>query len=406
MKFKRNYFSLYFTFTLVFIYAIQDFLTSRNTTGEIALDRGLTHVSLFAIIFFLATYFFYSTMISRRIMISSINFILWSIAGWILFVNVFQGTISWSMAIQLGLSALWIFTYHLFSSYLRRFPQSWTLILVGITIMFGLYSFSVFYASYTIGDLYDSIAVINLVYSVLVFLPWITLVPSKTMRRLFFLLALIVVLISMKRGAFLVFPVMLLTSIFVEAVVCRRIYGPMIRVMFLFVLFFAGILVADQLSDGYLSSRFLLEEISSGSGRMILYGTVIESLSQASLWSLFLGHGSGAVEELLGVAAHNEWLEFIYNYGIVGVFFYAALFFTLGHRLVKLIRQSSRFASGYAMAIVYLFVVGLFGQIYFTHSTFYIMAFLGAVEGLMIKDAQDSRVRSVNCNQRYKQGME
>jgi O-antigen ligase len=208
----------------------------------------------------------------------------------------------------------------------------------------------------------------------------------------------------MKRGALLVLPAMLMSGMFVEAIITKRVFRTTARAMLSLILLSVGIHVADLASGGYLLARFSIEEISSGSGRVAMYSTVIESLSLSSPWSLFFGHGSGAVEQLLDMAAHNEWLEFIYNFGIFGIFLYALLFLALGFRLANLVRKSSRFAQGYAMAVAYLCVVGLLSQTYFAHSTFYIMAFLGAVEGLMINEARNARVLSVSCDQCRQQG--
>jgi hypothetical protein len=39
-----------------------------------------------------------------------------------------------------------------------------------------------------------------------------------------------------------------------------------------------------------------------------------------------------------------------------------------------------------------MFVVGMYGSIYFTHSTLYIMALLGAVEGLVSNDVRKAKM--------------
>jgi hypothetical protein len=67
---------------------------------------------------------------------------------------------------------------------------------------------------------------------------------------------------------------------------------------------------------------------------------------------------------------------------------YAVLLFSLAGRVWQLVRNSSPYATAVAMVLVYISVVGLFGAVYFVHSTLYLMAFLGAVEGLMFNDLQ------------------
>jgi O-antigen ligase len=170
------------------------------------------------------------------------------------------------------------------------------------------------------------------------------------------------------------------------------------------VLFFAGLLIVNQLSKSFLTERFLPEQLAIGSGRTEIYRASIEEISQRSLWYLLVGYGSGSSKDYLGKVAHNEWLEFLFNFGVIGGVFYALLFLALARRLWQLIRRSSPYAPAYAMAVVYMLTVGMFGQIYFAHSTFYIMAFYGAVEGLMLNDARNAQVLSADYAQYRLQG--
>ena len=397
---KRFYIFLGFVFFLIMIYALQDFQTSRNTAGEVGLYRGGVHLAMLAILLVLGMYYALTTA-RGRILRSPVKAALWLIAGWIMVVNVLQNTITWNMAVQLGLGVLWILVYHLLSYYLRHSPKSWPQIQAGITIMFGFYVFSTLYAAYTIRKTYDVIAVVNLVYSVLVFLPWLSLMRGKRMRRWCYAIAFFMVLLSMKRGAILVFPLMLSAAALVEAVVRKKQLARFVlKIILMMALLFAGLWTVDQWSGGFLAERLSFEQLVGGSGRSKMYGMMLDDLSQRSSLDLFLGHGSGSVEQLLGgLAAHNEWLEFLFNYGVIGVVFYALLVLALTRRLLSLIKRSSRYAAGYAMAIVYMLVVGMFGQIYFAHSTLYIMMFFGAVEGLMFNDARNVRVPSADLAQ-------
>lgn len=96
--------------------------------------------------------------------------------------------------------------------------------------------------------------------------------------------------------------------------------------------------------------------------------------------------------QMLGTGVHNEWLEFLFSFGVIGVILYGLFFVALAWRVLQLIRMASPYASAYAMAVVYMLVVGMYGGIYFVHSTLYIMAFLGAVEGLAVRDLRTAQV--------------
>lgn len=396
---KCVYFFLYFVFLLILLYAVQDFRTSRNTGAEVGTGRGAVHVTLFIILIVLGMYYAVTTL-GSRIVKFPVKVALWLITGWIAIVNLLQNASMWSVAVHLGLSVLWILTYHFFSYYLRYFPNAWPQMQVCIAIMFGFYVFSALYAAYIFQITYDRIIVVNLAYSVLVFLPWILLVARKRMRHLGICIVFFVVLVSMKRGAIIVFPLMLSTSMLVEAIVRKKWLGRVaLKVIFWMALFFASLLIVNQWSKGFLTERFLPGQLAIGSGRVELYRVSIEEISQRSKWHLLIGYGSGSSVDYLGTSVHNEWLEFLFNFGIIGVLFYALLFLALVRRVWQLIRRSSPYASVYAMAVVYMLTIGMFGQIYFAHPTFYIMAFYGIVEGLMLNDARNAQALSTDYTQ-------
>jgi hypothetical protein len=393
---KHVFYFLYFVFLLVLIYAVQDFQTSANTTG-VNLPRRGVHAALFVILMVLGAYYAHTTaggrIVKHAVTIptgksvkSHVKASLWFISGWVVVVNLLQSANVWSSQIHLGLSILWILVYHLFSYYLRRFPNAWPQIQVGIMVMFGFYVFSALYGAYTIENIYDRIAVVNLAYGVIVFLPWILLINAKKMRLFAMGIVFLVVLISMKRGAIVVLPIMLSASLLVDAVVNKKGLQSFIKIIAVTLLFFAGLSIVDQFSGGYLSMRFSSKQLVEGSGRAEYFSKTIDEILQRDLFYLMLGRGSGSSIQFLGTGVHNEWLEFLFSFGVIGVVFYLRLFYALARNLRELIRKSSRYAPAYAMAFVYMLVVGMYGGIYFVHSTLYIMALYGAIEGLMIND--------------------
>src|SRR5690606_23104681 len=97
----------------------------------------------------------------------------------------------------------------------------------------------------------------------------------------------------------------------------------------------------DSLGGGYLSARFNQEELSSGSGRVDMWSTVINSLYERDDLSLLMGSGSGSSVMLLGTGVHNEWLEFLYSFGVVGVILYFLMCMIIIRRYFTLIKHKS-----------------------------------------------------------------
>ncbi len=383
------YVSLYALFILILFYAIQDFQTSANT-GVREAERGAVHVALLIILVFLGG-FFAKTMSRGGNIPSPVTKMLWLITFWIVAVNLIQSVNGWSVAVHLGLSVLWILVYYFFGYYVRRFPKAWPHVEFCIVIMFGFYVFSALYGYYILPVIYNRIVPINLAYSVLVFLPWLALMSTKRISWLGNILVFLVVLVSMKRGAIIAYPMMLSTLVLSKALLEKRMGRAAFKVVIMVAVFYGGLVLVDQWTGGFLSERFSAESISTGSGRVQNYTTVLSNIEDRSPQDLLIGLGSGSSVQLLGTGVHNEWLEFLYSFGVVGVMLYLFLFIALTRTVHKLIRRSSPYAPAYAMAVVYMLVVGMVGGIYFVHSTLYIMAFFGVVEGLMIRDARNPK---------------
>ncbi len=388
-KKKRGYFLLILIFLILLVYSFQDIQTSRNLGADRGVSRLGVYLSLFSLITILGVYFLslltQQILLNKKLSVSPVQSSLVIISLWILFVNIFQRTNIWVSAVHFGLCTLWFLLYNFFSNYLRRNPNAFKSVKKIIFLMFIFYVFSAIFASHLLRDKFGRIVAVNLSYHVLVFLPWLFMMELK-IRRLAMALVILVLLFSMKRGAILVFPLMLVASILIETKIKREKTKPPFKIIMIIFIFLCGLFVADSVSGGFLSERFSPENLVSGSGRASIYLAAIENIKKETIWNLLVGGGSGYTLELLGISAHNEWLEFLINFGLIGSILYFSLLLSLFKEMRRYVRSKSPFAPGCVAAIVYILVVGMFGQIFFAHSTIYLMAFLGAANGLRHKN--------------------
>lgn len=396
---KKVYFLLYFVFLLFVIYAFQEFYTIINFGTERGTARESVHVALFAILLTLGWYYV-MTMARGVIVKSPVKLSLWLITGWISFVNLLQDVDvdPWNIATQLGMCVLWILTYHFFSSYLRNTPRAWSQMQVCITTLFVVYVCFALYMSHVIYTTFNNITAINFVYGVIVFLPWIIMVTNGIKQYLCIVIIFIVSLISMKRGAIIACPLMINTYLVIEVAAKRK---KLVNVLKYFIAV-ATILVtislfADQIGSGYLNERFSHEEIALGSQRPELYSASLKDIMQRNEMDMLCGRGSWSSVKYLGTSTHNEWLEFFFCYGVIGVVLYGLLFLALTRQVKQLIIIKSCYASIYATAVVYMFVVGLTHQVYFSLSTSYLMALFGTIEGLVQNDSKIFTYSHVSC---------
>jgi len=118
-----------------------------------------------------------------------------------------------------------------------------------------------------------------------------------------------------------------------------------------------------------------------GSGRDVIYEKVWEAFKSSTIVEQLFGHGMNTAGKVGGAGhAHNDFLEILYNYGMIAcissVMFYVLLF-------VECIRSVKR-KSPYAASFSFSFVVGIFLAMFSYFLIFYtyvtcIMAFWGYV---------------------------
>lgn len=377
---RRSYFTLNTVFVLVLVYSVLDFQTSANT-GIREAQRSGVHVVLLILIAFLGLHWFYRGWV-HRVRISALSIPLLCITLWVGVVGCVQSANKWTLLVHVGLSSLWLLTYEFFRDYLRRRPGAWSRTLAGALAMAIFYSYSAVHTARSMATTYDTVVILNLAYNIIVIVPWILLIARRPFRLFMMALAASVVIMSMKRGAIIVLPAMLAASTVTEAVIKRKGGTALIRLVLMSVLLSAGLFTANHLTSGYLGKRLSPEALASGSGRALLYRQALQNIVERSPRDLLLGLGSGSSIELLGTGVHNEWLEFVFSFGVVGLLLYVLLIAAVLWNLRRLMKRSSIYAPAYSAAVAYMILIGVVGGTYFVHSMFYVVAFFGAVEAL------------------------
>lgn len=379
---KNNVIKLYINiiFILMSVYVLQDLSNSRNV-NLLGGDRGLVHV-LLVMIFILISIFTILYDIKNGTYINYFQISLIFISFWILYVGVLQKANLGIFIVHLGLSILWIMAYKFSNIIFSKYPKYIKLFFNWITILIVLYVFGTFYAQYTIRSVDGRIPVLNLVYFVMAFIPWIFLYEKSFKKNLLQILVFFVVIISFKRGAILIYCLMLPGYFVIKNIIEGNKISSTFKMLLFLLLFIATIFIVDYYSGGFLLNRFTREELISGSGRNILYELALENILNRNVIDFIFGLGSGSSISFLGNGVHNEWIEFLFSYGFVGVFLYANFLFTIIRKASILIKNKSKYAPAFGTCAIYIVVIGLFDGFYFMHSTLYLFLFMGAISGL------------------------
>ena len=368
--------------TLIVVYAVLDLRTSA-VTGNVGADRTGVYVALCMVAGLMAAYGVLHGL-AHGIRLTATALALLSLTTWILLVNLYRAAEIWDMAVHIGLSVLWILSYCFCYSYVRWNHGRIRLVQNGIFMLMLLYTVATVYYSVNLYHIRHRIPVMNLAYNVIVLLPWLSALGLNRTNPLAYIMVSLAVLISMKRGALIVLSLMVIFGFLAEGVLRGAVRRWLVKLTLFWLFFGLGLYAADRLSGGFLTSRFSLDQLTSGSGRTILYTTAFSDIFSRGLVDFLIGMGSGSSVATLGTGVHNEWLEFLYSFGLIGVLLYAMLYVILLLECSKATTRTPSLLPACTMMLVFMSVYGMIGGIYFMHLSLYVFSFFGVVDAVSV----------------------
>lgn len=382
MKRKTN-FKLIWVFVLAFLYAAYDAFNSAST-GNDNTDRGTVYLFLIALVVSLALFVFNKTKIYGN----GVAFAIFIFAiYYIIDVYIIKGYNTWGAFTNLGLTVWWILTLLFIAETTRNSAESYIVIRNFARMMFVFYAIIIIYGSINIANNTSvEFARVGYIYHLLAIFPILLLEQDKKTKNIFILAAIFLTIFSLKRGAIIILPIMMLSYYMTE----KKTGNSRSNISRLFLVFIALIIIwfiLDKYTGGELSKRFTSEELASGSGRAEIWDKIIKNLSKRNLLQLLFGIRNSS-ETTLTAGAHNEWLGTLNSYGIIGLIIFISMILALIKVGKKLVRKKSILAPAYIAMIVFVLGVCTVSGFLFVHSTFYIMIFISIAENLSFYEEQ------------------
>lgn len=140
----------------------------------------------------------------------------------------------------------------------------------------------------------------------------------------------------------------------------------------------------DNISDGRLSSRTVdYEKEDITNGREAIYTITWTMIKLSTKAQLILGHGHNAVrrDSPLEISAHNEFLEIIYDYGVIALMIYLGLWVYVIKQFLNHYRNNTVYFIPYALSICIFAVMAMVSQLVLYVSYFlYLVMFWGIVQ--------------------------
>lgn len=262
------------------------------------------------------------------------------------------------------------------------------LILVGFFVLYGVaYYMNISNLSYLQIDIEEETAISNLVYWCLCVIPFLLLVKRQWLQIIFLLSSIIIVLLTSKRSATIT--ILLIAFVYI----LYQTKGSKHRIRNL-VMILLGVLALYYLVSKYFINSYnvILERMSNveedqGSGRVPLYYDVFGVMQQNTMVDWLLGRGYGSIIITRHTNAHNDALQMLFEYGVVGLLFYVLMLWYAVKRVIKLRILNSSYYIGYLASLFIFIVLGLVSNLVVFYSYFsFICAYWGLAEAELVRN--------------------
>lgn len=228
-------------------------------------------------------------------------------------------------------------------------------------------------------------------------MPILLTFKQSSFIRIVQLLAIIAIMMTIKRGAMLALMISIFAFIFAMLKNSDRIILKS-KIIFSGLVFLGLALAVVFLNWESVSARL---EDKGGSGRDIMYTGIFQHYINGDLLAWIFGFGINSVQKFTvilfsagpdnaGVAAHSDWLQYMHDFGFLGILFMLGLHF----KFIQLIKFHKKYKSKFypmlLMAYSIFFLTTIYSFILNTPNAI----FLGII--LAIGSAEMNKIKSQN----------
>lgn len=144
----------------------------------------------------------------------------------------------------------------------------------------------------------------------------------------------------------------------------------------------------DQISGGVLTTRAESTQDDEGGGRFEIWAVVITMIDNSSMSQKIIGHGHMGVkrDSPYELSAHNDILEVIYDYGMIILLLYVALWFYVIKNMKYYFRSNTLYSMPYFCSFSIFLIMSMVSHLILYTSYFnYLVMFWGCMEGIKEK---------------------
>ena len=249
---------------------------------------------------------------------------------------------------------LWIAEKSYFTTETYRFTA--LIVAIACNIMSVLYVYAKNSGIFLSLDNVQAVGAINSIYLILSLFSFIFLVENRVLQIVLFIFPLLAFITSFKSTCLVAASLSLLYYYRVDIVSSKHKWKFFLIVLFICFLFLLSFSKFINLSEIF--SSFNEDLDSGGNGRIEHFVYVLDLFMKKKVEEQFLGSGLMAVASDTYLSAHNDFIEVLYDYGILGIIIFIVFWRQLFLRR-RLLKSDKRVCSAYMVSLVIFFTVCL-----------------------------------------------
>lgn len=357
----------------------------NNLVYKFNVEGGITgYISIMCLLLIEGICVFYSLRYIKQIFSNKINAV---ILLWAIYAVLVTLLTSEDLFLDIRSVLWWPSVYFVFYS-IARYDYSEKLINILIKYIIPLlYILTViiyfYFRRFSLETNVGAFEADNSVFFVLALLPFVFLL-SKRYKYIFLILAIAAAFYSFKRSAALYTAIIIVISLYFDFWYHKKIslFKTVIIPIILVIGLVYGLTYLNNSTDGFLLSRFENISDDGGSGRIDIWKDTLNKFKASGIELQIAGHGFNAVIKVSPFSAHNDFLEMLYDFGIIGLSLYILFIILMVFCILKYKNLDDRYYQAGIVMLTIFFIMSMVSHLWLYPSFYgYLVSFLGVVNG-------------------------
>lgn len=212
----------------------------------------------------------------------------------------------------------------------------------------------------------------NAVFYPLFFFPFFLVIENPRLKWVSILAFLAIVLVSYKRSALLFLGLAIGYYILQSISSSKGVFKKIFVIISMIIVIIAGAFLYNYLSVEYnldWSYRIMDALETGGSNRLTIWSDIFTALKNQRIVDWLVGHGYRTTDLYGG--AHNDYLEILYDYGLIGFGLFAVICGLLVNYRIKMKKAGYKYLAPYTVSLIFFFIYGIFGQLFIMPQWFF-----------------------------------